>query len=46
MLVESTSRMALQRFLTQWQHVLMQTRKQPQFKSLLRWAVDVDPLVV
>ena len=46
MLVESTSRTALQRFLAAWQPVLFDTRKQGDFKSLIRWAIDVDPLAI
>ena len=46
MLVESTSRVALQRFLAAWQPVLLETRKQSEFKSLIRWAIDVDPLAI
>lgn len=46
MLVESASRPALQRFLSQWQEVLHAVRKQPEGKGLLRWAVDVDPLAI
>ena len=46
MLVESASRTALQRFLTAWQPVLFETRKQSDFKSLVRWAIDVDPLAI
>ncbi len=46
MLVESTSRTALQRFLAAWQPVLFETRKQGDFKSLIRWAIDVDPLAI
>jgi primosomal protein N' (replication factor Y) len=46
MLIESPSRAALQRFLTAWQGVLHSTRQQPQCKGLLRWAVDVDPLLI
>ena len=42
MLVESASRGALQRFLAAWQPVLQATRE----KGLIRWAVDVDPLVI
>ncbi len=42
MLVESASRAALQRFLSAWQPVLHATRE----KGLIRWAVDVDPLVI
>ncbi|TXT40818.1 MAG: primosomal protein N' (replication factor Y) (superfamily II helicase) [Comamonadaceae bacterium] len=46
MLIESPSRTALQRFLTAWQSVLHSTRQQPEYKSLIRWAVDVDPLLI
>ncbi|MDD2918156.1 primosomal protein N' [Rhodoferax sp.] len=44
MLVESPSRVALQRFLTAWQDVLHITRHLPECKSVTRWAIDVDPL--
>jgi primosomal protein N' (replication factor Y) len=46
MLVESPSRAALQRFLAAWQPVLHRTRQQADFKSLIRWAIDVDPLAI
>ncbi|MES2685392.1 MAG: primosomal protein N' [Pseudomonadota bacterium] len=46
MLVESPSRAALQRFLAAWQPVLHQTRQAGDFKSLIRWAIDVDPLAI
>ena len=46
MLVESNSRITLQRFLSSWQPVLFETRKQAEFKSLIRWAIDVDPLAI
>ncbi len=46
MLMESPSRAALQRFLAAWQPVLFETRKQSDFKSLIRWAIDVDPLAI
>ncbi len=46
MLVESSSRAALQRFLTAWQGVLHNTRSLPDCKGVLRWAIDVDPLNV
>jgi primosomal protein N' (replication factor Y) len=46
MLVESPSRAALQRFLAAWQPMLFETRKQGEFKSLVRWAIDVDPMVI
>ena len=46
MLVEGSSRTALQRFLTAWQPVLQATRGQPEHKGLIRWLVDVDPLAI
>ncbi|MES2511674.1 MAG: primosomal protein N' [Pseudomonadota bacterium] len=46
MLVESASRAALQRFLMAWQPVLFETRREAAFKSLVRWAVDVDPIAI
>ena len=46
MLVESQSRATLQRFLSNWQPVLCETRKQVEVKSLIRWAIDVDPLAI
>ncbi len=46
MLIESHSRTVLQRFLNAWQAVLHTTRTQPQCKGLIRWAVDVDPLLI
>ncbi|MDO9483643.1 MAG: primosomal protein N' [Hydrogenophaga sp.] len=46
MLVESSSRVALQRFLAAWQPVLFETRRQADFKSLVRWAIDVDPIAI
>ncbi|WP_048439504.1 primosomal protein N' [Caenimonas sp. SL110] len=42
MLVESASRVALQRFLAAWQPVLHATKE----KGLIRWAIDVDPLMI
>ncbi len=44
MLLESASRPALQRFLAGWLPQLHALRRQ--HKGLLRWAVDVDPLVI
>ena len=44
MLIECTSRKALQYFLSQWQlnlHTLRNTHRQ-----VIRWAVDVDPLAI
>ncbi|MBV7542930.1 primosomal protein N' [Acidovorax sp. sic0104] len=46
MLMESSSRAALQRFLAAWQPVLQVTRSAPEHKGLVRWLVDVDPLVI
>ena len=46
LLVESRSRAALQRFLAAWQPVLFETRRQSEFKSLIRWAIDVDPIAI
>jgi len=45
-LVESPNRAALQRFLAAWQPVLFEARKQSEFKGLVRWAIDVDPLAI
>ncbi|MDP3521142.1 MAG: primosomal protein N' [Hydrogenophaga sp.] len=44
MLLESPSRVALQRFLAAWQPVLLAVRQGPAGKGLVRWAIDVDPL--
>jgi primosomal protein N' (replication factor Y) (superfamily II helicase) len=46
MLVESTSRKALQGFLAAWQPVLFETRREDGYKSLVRWAIDVDPIAI
>ena len=46
MLVESPSRIALQGFLAAWQPLLFETRRQAEFKSLVRWAIDVDPIAI
>ena len=46
LLVESHSRAALQRFLTQWHDSLHQAKHDPVCKGLLRWAIDVDPLSI
>ncbi len=46
MLVESSSRMALQTFLTAWHGVLHGVRQGDAGRGLLRWAVDVDPLAI
>ncbi|MBI5276856.1 MAG: primosomal protein N' [Burkholderiales bacterium] len=42
LLVESASRRALQRFLARWQQQLHVLRP----REVLRWAIDVDPLVI
>jgi primosomal protein N' (replication factor Y) len=44
MLVESYSRKHLQQFLSAWQDDLQQLRTQ--HKTVLRWAMDVDPLAI
>ena len=44
MLVESYSRKHLQQFLSAWQDDLQQLRAQ--HKTVLRWAMDVDPLAI
>ena len=44
MLLESPSRVALQRMLSEWLPALQGLRAQ--HKGLLRWAVDVDPLSI
>jgi primosomal protein N' (replication factor Y) (superfamily II helicase) len=36
----------LQRFLTAWHGVLHATRQGPEGKGLIRWVVDVDPLLI
>jgi primosomal protein N' (replication factor Y) len=46
MLVESNSRAVLQKFLHCWQPILHSTRADPACKGLIRWAIDVDPLLI
>ena len=47
MLVESRSRVALQRLLAQWLPALHALRqKDKTHRAVLRWAVDVDPLAI
>ncbi|MDR7096919.1 replication restart helicase PriA [Hydrogenophaga laconesensis] len=46
LLVEASSRGALQRFLSAWQPVLLECRALPQARGLIRFAVDVDPLSI
>jgi primosomal protein N' (replication factor Y) len=45
MLVESTSRAALQRFLAAWTPGLLALAHDKAHR-LLRWAIDVDPLAI
>ena len=44
MLLESPSRSTLQRMLAEWMPQLQALRTR--HKGVLRWAVDVDPLVI
>ena len=46
MLMESASRTALQRVLAASQPLLHRLRAAPAHRGLLRWAIDVDPLMV
>jgi primosomal protein N' (replication factor Y) len=46
MLLESPSRMALQKMLWHLHGVLHQVRSQPEHKSVIRWLVDVDPQAI
>ena len=46
LLVEAASRGALQRFLSAWQPVLLESRSRPEARGLIRFAVDVDPLAI
>jgi primosomal protein N' (replication factor Y) (superfamily II helicase) len=46
MLLESPSRVALQNFLSQWLPQLRALRSLPQCTGLIRFAVDVDPLLI
>jgi primosomal protein N' (replication factor Y) (superfamily II helicase) len=46
MLIETSDRRALQRFLHAWQPWLHWVRGQPAHKGLVRWLVDVDPLAL
>ncbi len=43
MLIESPSRAALQRLLSQWQPLLHALRRSPEGKGVIRWLIDVDP---
>lgn len=46
MLLESPSRMALQKVLWHLHGVLHQVRHQPEHKGVIRWLVDVDPQAI
>ncbi len=46
MLLESPSRMALQKMLWHLHGVLHQLRSQPEHKGVIRWLVDVDPQAI
>lgn len=48
MLVESASRVALQRFLAQWLPALHDVRRAATTPTqrILRWAIDIDPLAI
>ena len=46
MLIECPNRARLQAFLSAWATVLHATRSGPAGKGLIRWAVDVDPLLI
>ena len=46
MLLESPSRVALQRVLAACQPILHALRASPEHRAVLRWAIDVDPLAV
>ena len=46
MLLESPSRMALQKMLWHLHGVLHQVRSQPEHKGVIRWLVDVDPQTI
>ncbi|MDR0213337.1 MAG: primosomal protein N' [Comamonas sp.] len=46
MLLETSNRSALLRFLNAWQQYLHWLRGLPEHKALVRWLVDVDPLSI
>lgn len=46
MLLETTNRSALLRFLNAWQQYLHWLRTLPEHRPLVRWLVDVDPLSI
>ena len=43
MLIESSTRSALQRLLAAWQPLLHNLRRTPEGKGVIRWLIDVDP---
>jgi primosomal protein N' (replication factor Y) len=43
MLMESSTRSALQRLLAAWQPLLHDLRRTPEGKGVIRWLIDVDP---
>ena len=43
MLIESSTRSALQRLLAAWQPLLHDLRRTPEGKGVIRWLIDVDP---
>ncbi|MBU3738011.1 MAG: primosomal protein N' [Rhodoferax sp.] len=45
-LIESASRMALQRFLAAWQPLLHGLHDRPGQRGVRRWVIDVDPLLI
>ena len=46
MLIECSNRAVLQKFLSNWQAALHRCRSLPECKGLIRWAIDVDPILV
>jgi primosomal protein N' (replication factor Y) (superfamily II helicase) len=46
MLVEGSSRRALQAFLAAWQPLLHSLRQSAEGRGVLRWAIDVDPIAI
>ena len=46
MLIESASRMALQKVLATLQPLMHSVRASPEHRGLIRWLVDVDPLAI
>jgi primosomal protein N' (replication factor Y) len=46
MLVESPSRPSLQAFLSAWHPILHALKALPVHRGILRWAIDVDPLLI